>query len=1067
MTDTSVLKQGNAIRSLLALLIVGLQFGNAAATDDILAVLVAADGRLIYHRDELGNLIPDFSHCGYAGAERTIPDVPVQIVVAPAAGDDGARIQSAIDRLAQLPLDEGGFRGAVLLAAGRFEVAGQLRISASGIVLRGSGAGESGTIVVAKGRDRRTLVRVAGNSTPQHIVKKSVQVIDDYVPVGADTAQLDSTDGLKPGDRVCITRPSTAEWIKALGTDAFGVGWKPGTRDLCWEREIVQIDGFKVTFDAPITTAIEKRFGGASVQRYDSTGRITNIGIEHLQLQSEYDASNPRDEDHAWFGVTMQHVENAWVRCVLFRRFAGGAVALWEKTRHITVEDCISLAPVSENAGYRRHAFFTQGQLTLFLRCWSEHGRHDFAAGHCAAGPNAFVNCHAAETHGESGPIESWASGVLYDNVRIEGGALSLTNRWSSPPGAGWSAANCLLWQCQAATMHVSQPPTANNWAIGVWSEFSGDGAFAARSEFVEPISLYQAQLRQRRGDREASPIGLGLVDPIGSTNPTIAEAGKFSERSKQPARQLLAIIRHQMAQPRGTATTEGQRSTRYGVPSLHQAGGSGTLSSPTPDTGHRPQGGHPTPKFLQVQNGWLVVDGRLKTGGLQQQGFWRGTIRPNEAPQFGPAITRFVPGRIGTGFTDDLADVADTMLANNIAAFDHHYGLWYDRRRDDHTMVRRQDGNVVPPFYEQPFARTGRGKAWDGLSQYDLTKFNPWYWRRLHEFAQLCGEHGLVLFHQNYFQHNILEAGAHWADCPWRPANNVNDSGFPEPPPYIGDKRIFMASQFYDVTHPLRRELHRHYIRQCLENFADCANVIQVTSAEYSGPLEFTQFWLDTIIEWMQEKHKDVLVALSTPKDVQDAILADPRRGPHVDIIDIRYWAYTAGGELYAPQGGQNLAPRQHLRQTRQRPGGFDAVVRAVREYRARYPGKAVTYYADMHCPSSRDGWAVLIGGGSLPNLRLPDALATVIPTMAPADNIISKGHAWCLVNDRGDCLVYSDIGDTLQLRLPIATAHYRPHWIDPETAQVTPAGGTIVGPVFRTPAISHVLWLQRQPTD
>jgi hypothetical protein len=119
------------------------------------------------------------------------------------------------------------------------------------------------------------------------------------------------------------------------------------------------------------------------------------------------------------------------------------------------------------------------------------------------------------------------------------------------------------------------------------------------------------------------------------------------------------------------------------------------------------------------------------------------------------------------------------------------------------------------------------------------------------------------------------------------------------------------------------------------------------------------------------------------------------------------------------------------------------------------------------MHCPSSRDGWAVLIGGGSLPNLRLPDALATVIPTMAPADNIISKGHAWCLVNDRGDCLVYSDIGDTLQLSLPIATAHYRPHWIDPETAQVTPAGGTIVGPVFRTPAISHVLWLQRQPTD
>ena len=125
-------------------------------------------------------------------------------------------------------------------------------------------------------------------------------------------------------------------------------------------------------------------------------------------------------------------------------------------------------------AGYRRHTFFTQGQLTLFLRCWSEHGRHDFAVGHCAPGPNAFVNCYAADALGDSGPLESWASGVLYDNVRINGAGLNLENRWINPPGAGWSAANCVLWQCQAATMRVFRPPTANNWAIGVWGGFCG-----------------------------------------------------------------------------------------------------------------------------------------------------------------------------------------------------------------------------------------------------------------------------------------------------------------------------------------------------------------------------------------------------------------------------------------------------------------------------------------------------------------------------------------------------------------------------------------------------------------
>ncbi|HMO85344.1 MAG TPA: DUF6298 domain-containing protein, partial [Lacipirellulaceae bacterium] len=298
-------------------------------------------------------------------------------------------------------------------------------------------------------------------------------------------------------------------------------------------------------------------------------------------------------------------------------------------------------------------------------------------------------------------------------------------------------------------------------------------------------------------------------------------------------------------------------------------------------------------------------------------------------------------------------------------AAYAHHHGLWYDLRRADHLIVRQADASAAPPFYEQPFARTGRGRAWDGLSKYDLTTYNPWDWRRLRDFADLCERRGLALLHQNYFQHNILEAGAHWVDSPWRPTNNVNDTGFPEPPPFIGDKRIFLAHQFYDVTHPERRQLHRRYIRQCLDNFADATNVLQLTSAEYSGPQEFVEFWIDLIAEWEDETERDALVALSAPKDVQDAILADPRRSARVDVIDIRYWSYTADGSLYAPRGGQNLAPRQHLRQTRQKPADFAQIVRAVAEYRQLHPDKAVIYNADQHCPSRRDGWATLMGGG------------------------------------------------------------------------------------------------------
>ena len=72
-------------------------------------------------------------------------------------------------------------------------------------------------------------------------------------------------------------------------------------------------------------------------------------------------------------------------------------------------------------------------------------------------------------------------------------------------------------------------------------------------------------------------------------------------------------------------------------------------------------------------------------------------------------------------------------------------------------------------------------------------------------------------------------------------------------------------------------------------------------------------------------------LLDLSVTKDVQDAILADPKRAGVVDLIDIRYWHYQADGTAYAPEGGQNLAPRQHARLLKPKKTSFEEVYRAV----------------------------------------------------------------------------------------------------------------------------------------
>ena len=335
------------------------------------------------------------------------------------------------------------------------------------------------------------------------------------------------------------------------------------------------------------------------------------------------------------------------------------------------------------------------------------------------------------------------------------------------------------------------------------------------------------------------------------------------------------------------------------------------------------------------------------------------------------PAITRFVPGREGTGWTDRIDSVVTYLDKNGYCMLDHNYGLWYDLRRTDHERVRRADGDVWAPFYEQPFSRTGKGTAWDGLSLYDLTRPNKWYWARLKEFAEKGAKKGIMLFHENYFQHNILEAGAHWVDCPWRPVNNVNGTDFPEPVPFTGDKRIFMAEQFYNIDNPKLRPLHKQFIRQCLENFKDDDNVVQLISEEYTGPLHFTRFWLETIAEWERETGRHPLIALSCTKDAQDEILADPELSKVVDIIDIRYWHYNTNG-LWAPPAGKNMAPRQFMRKMKVGKTGFAEAYKAVKEYRTKYPDKAVTFYAQQY---PQYGWAILMAGGSCPNIPVKDA--------------------------------------------------------------------------------------------
>jgi hypothetical protein len=915
--------------------------------------LQVKDSKITYSKDAKGNSILDFSYCGYKSSELDIPNVSNVIFVPKQEGDASEIIQRAINYVSGLKPDLNGFRGAVLLDKGIYNLEKNLWIKVSGVVLRGSDKHE--TVLLKHGFDRSAVVHIEGVNNK--VLKDSFKVTSDYVPVNEKTFELNSVSGLKIGDRINIVRPSTPEWIKSVGCDIYGggisaLGWKKGDIDVTWDRTIVSLTGNKITLNAPLTAALDAQFGGAYVRRYEWSGRISESGVENMTLISDYNKKYSKDEDHCWTGVTVENAENCWVRQLNFAHFAGCAVFLQPTSSQITIEDCISKDPVSEIGGFRRITFYTMGQQNLFQRCFSENGINNFAVGYCAPGPNAFVQCEAKNALGFSGSIDAWACGLLFDIVNIDGHNLTFKNLGQNKNGAGWNTANSLFWQCSAAEIECYSPSAdAKNRAYGCWAQFSGDGEWAESNNHVQPRSLYYAQLAARL-NQDVSARGRVLpINTDASSSPPVVDAQRMMKEAYEP---LL--------------TTEMWIEKAVFTPSVDH-----TNLMSTNDLKSKPMRIKAYTPTISIQNGRLVCDGALITSGKLDVQWWNGKLKPNyiASSMTKPHITRFVPGREGFGLTDRIDSVINFMKSNGVAVLDHNYALWSDRRRDDHERIRRRDGDVWGPVYEQPFARSGEGVAWDGLSKYDLNRPNAWYWSRLKEFADKGQRNGLLLFHENFFQHNIIEAGAHWVDCPWRSANNINDSLFPEPVNFTGDKRIFRAEMFYDVSNPIRRQYYRSYIRQCLNNFSGNNNVIQLISAEYTGPLHFVQFWLDVISDWEKETGNNAMVALSTTKDVQDSILADAKRAAIVDIIDIRYWHYKNDGTVYAPQGGLNLAPRQHARLMKVGKVTFDEAYKAVNEYRTKYPDKAVTYYTENYPDMA---WAVLMAGGSIPTLHIND---------------------------------------------------------------------------------------------
>ncbi|MEI6891470.1 MAG: hypothetical protein V5783_04775 [Pontiella sp.] len=525
---------------------VGAEFSAVAKTGNSRFVYPGPDGRLIYAPiNDQNDRIVDFSYCGYQGGGVAIPDVPVKVTLEPDPDslDDCARIQAALDAVAALPLDDQGFRGAVLLRKGIYRIGASantrikpgnarynssnnfsLLLSASGVVLRGEGADENGTVLRAISKENGTFIRMGSRGNRREkMVKEGATKVNGGFPSGAMTLAVESVQGLKVGDYIAIRRNTNAKWVESINMDKIAPRiegqlpkqWTPGLRET-YKRTILSIEGNRLTVDAPITCAFSQKFGGGTVTRIERGDDVRNVGVEDLCLVSvrEFDDEGTDTRAHMDDSIRLDRLQDCWVRRVSMDQFFAGSIRIKDLVHRVTVEDCHVEMPLNEEmirgGYYGGSGFSLNGHQVLIQRCTTSPTRHPFVVGSAVAGPNAFVFCDGS---GASELHHRYSTGVLYDSCGLlSETSVALIDRSWMGSGHGWCAANSIIWNGVGNQINCESPPVDRNWAIGCRARYATPGYHSPESyesfgTFVAPQSLYLTQLRDRLGQKAVDQV--------------------------------------------------------------------------------------------------------------------------------------------------------------------------------------------------------------------------------------------------------------------------------------------------------------------------------------------------------------------------------------------------------------------------------------------------------------------------------------------------------------------------------------------------------------------------------
>ena len=307
------------------------------------------------------------------------------------------------------------------------------------------------------------------------------------------------------------------------------------------------------------------------------------------------------------------------------------------------------------------------------------------------------------------------------------------------------------------------------------------------------------------------------------------------------------------------------------------------------------------------LERGRFTIDGQPAWTARTGYSWFQAQMPPSLAQSFGPAITRFAPGRIGTGVdrrprgargraAAAVAPSTSTTASGTTAA------AWTTTTTDRPSSGRATCGRRS---WNCRGRAAAQGKAWDGLSKYDLARFNPWYFDRISELRRHRRSP-----RPDPLPQLLLPALA--AREPLALRRLPVAAGRTRSRRRACRTRCRPPTCSTTSAHPLRRDLHRRYIRHALDVLGTARTSSTASTASTPGRSSSCSSGSTRSPSGSANADARVFVALEIPKDQMDAILDDPVRGPMITAIDILGWVYRADGALFAARGGINRAPRE-----------------------------------------------------------------------------------------------------------------------------------------------------------